>query len=127
MQNIAIENNLAETAYFIRLTDGRYHLRWFTPELEMDLCGHATLASAYVVFNELGFEGNEITFDSQSGELRVKRDRDYLEMDFPSRPPAKATLPKLINDSLNIQPNDCLLYTSPSPRDRTRSRMPSSA
>lgn len=89
MQKIAFENGLAETAFFVRTGPDRFHLRWFTPELEMDLCGHATLASAFVVFNHLGQTGDRIVFDSQSGPLTVVRRPDArLELDFPSRPPA---------------------------------------
>lgn len=80
LQSIALENNLAETAYFVKNGD-RFHLRWFTPAVEMDLCGHATLASAFVIDQE------RIAFDTKSGELIVKRDGDLLSMDFPSRPP----------------------------------------
>lgn len=88
MQQIAFENGLAETAFFVRTGDDRFHLRWFTPELEMDLCGHATLASAFVVFNHLGQTGDRITFESRSGPLVVVRRSDgRLELDFPARPP----------------------------------------
>ena len=104
--NIAIENNLAETAYFKKLPDDKFHLRWFTPELEMDLCGHATLASAYVIFNELGYAGDEIIFQTRSGLLTVKRESGFLEMDFPSRPAQKVELPTLISQGLNIQPKE---------------------
>jgi PhzF family phenazine biosynthesis protein len=86
LQSIALENNLSETAYFVRTGD-RYHLRWFTPAAEMDLCGHATLASAYVLFHELSYPSNTVYFDTKSGELVVRRDGDLLVMDFPSRPP----------------------------------------
>jgi predicted PhzF superfamily epimerase YddE/YHI9 len=92
MQKIAFENGLAETAFFVRTGPDRFHLRWFTPELEMDLCGHATLASAFVVFNHLGQSGDRITFDSQSGPLTVTRRSDgLLELDFPARPPTGLT------------------------------------
>lgn len=87
LQAIAAENNLSETAYFIRNGDG-FHLRWFTPGCEVDLCGHATLASAYVLFNELKESGDLIRFHTKSGELRVKRDGEMLALDFPARPPA---------------------------------------
>lgn len=88
MQRIAFENGLAETAFFVRTGADRFHLRWFTPELEIDLCGHATLATAFVVFTELGQTGDRITFDSRSGPLTVTRDPSgRLELDFPSRPP----------------------------------------
>src|SRR3954471_21860590 len=89
MQQIAFENGLAETAFFVRTGPDRFHLRWFTPELEIDLCGHATVASAFVIFNHLGQNGERIVFDSQSGPLAVTRRADgRLELDFPSRPPA---------------------------------------
>lgn len=86
MQQIAFENGLAETAFFIRTGPDRFHLRWFTPELEMDLCGHATLASAFVVFTQLGQAGDRIVFDSKSGPLTVVRRGSLWELDFPSRP-----------------------------------------
>lgn len=106
LQSIAIENNLAETAFFVQLSKNHFHLRWFTPELEMDLCGHATLASAFVIINELENDSDEILFDTQSGLLKVRRVEDYLELDFPSRPPQKSDLPKIISDGLNIQPKE---------------------
>jgi predicted PhzF superfamily epimerase YddE/YHI9 len=87
MQSIAAENNLAETAFFVR-NNGHFDLRWFTPAVEVDLCGHATLASAYVLFNELKEPGDLIRFQTKSGELRVRREADKLVLDFPSRPPA---------------------------------------
>jgi len=86
LQSIALENNLAETAYFVQVGDS-YHLRWFTPAVEMDLCGHATLASAWVLFHRLGYSQERICFDTKSGELVVRKDGDLLVMDFPSRPP----------------------------------------
>lgn len=104
--NIAKENNLAETAYFVKLKNGNYHLRWFTPEIEMDLCGHATLASAYVLFEHLGYENHQITFETLSGHLVVKKDNNFLEMNFPSRPAKQSQLPKIIADSLSIQPKE---------------------
>lgn len=86
LQAIAAENNLAETAYFLKNGEG-FQLRWFTPGCEVDLCGHATLASAYVLFHELGEKGDVLSFHTKSGELRVKRDGDLLALDFPARPP----------------------------------------
>jgi predicted PhzF superfamily epimerase YddE/YHI9 len=88
MQRIAFENGLAETAFFVRTGPGRFHLRWFTPELEMDLCGHATLASAFAIFTQLGEAGDRITFDTLSGPLTVARQGTRLELDFPVRPAA---------------------------------------
>jgi PhzF family phenazine biosynthesis protein len=84
MQNIAMETNLAETAFFVQ-KDDRYEIRWFTPTVEVDLCGHATLASAHVLFNHLGVQGNALEFHShRSGKLIVFRDDDLLTLDFPA-------------------------------------------
>ena len=91
MRAIANENNLAETAFFVREAEGRYALRWFTPESEVDLCGHATLGSAHVIFQELNEPGDLLRFMTRSGELRVKRDGDLLSLDFPARPPVPVT------------------------------------
>ncbi|MEY2940880.1 MAG: hypothetical protein RJA67_565 [Bacteroidota bacterium] len=83
MQNIAAENNLAETAFLVSSGD-RYEIRWFTPTVEVDLCGHATLASAYVLFNELGFSGDQINFIShRSGPLSVTKYGSILALNFP--------------------------------------------
>lgn len=86
MQSIAAENNLAETAFFVK-TDDRYHLRWFTPAVEVDLCGHATLASAYIIYRFLDASAKVIRFDTLSGELVVNKEGERLSMDFPARPP----------------------------------------
>jgi PhzF family phenazine biosynthesis protein len=76
MQKIANENNLAETAFFVRQAEGRYHLRWFTPEAEVDLCGHATLASAWLIFDRIAPELKTVAFETRSGILTVDRGRD---------------------------------------------------
>jgi PhzF family phenazine biosynthesis protein len=86
MQAIAAENNLSETAFFVR-RGGVYDLRWFTPTLEVDLCGHATLASAFVVFEFLDRTAEAVRFETRSGELVVRRQDGLLAMDFPARPP----------------------------------------
>jgi len=86
MQAIAAENNLAETAFFVRNGAG-YKLRWFTPAVEVDLCGHATLASASVILNDLTPGEQSVSFETKSGRLTVTRDGDLYSMDFPSRPP----------------------------------------
>lgn len=85
MQKIAMENNLSETAFFVKEGE-EFRIRWFTPGTEVDLCGHATLASAYVIFNELGYKKNDIVFQSNSGELKVSREGDFLVLNFPAQP-----------------------------------------
>ena len=101
LQSIAAENNLAETAFFVG-RDGDYELRWFTPEMEIDLCGHATLASAFVLYSELGFREDTIRFHSRtSGTLTVAKAGDVLTLDFPARTatpcPASDTLVRALN------------------------------
>ncbi|WLQ17452.1 PhzF family phenazine biosynthesis protein [Hahella aquimaris] len=104
---IAQENALAETAFFVREGDA-FHLRWFTPEIEMDLCGHATLAAAHVLTTHLGYESDSIVFTSLSGELRVTRREGRLTLDFPARPPSAAQAPMEVLESLNILPLEIL-------------------
>ena len=91
MQKIAFENNLAETA-FLAEKDGTYFLRWFTPETEIDLCGHATLATAFIVMNYINTEIDCISFQTKSGELTVQRNADVFTMDFPSRKPVETSI-----------------------------------
>ena len=86
MQKIAIENNLSETAFIVK-EDEKYHIRWFTPGNEIDLCGHATLGSSYVLANFVDSSAKEFVFSSMSGDLIVKKSGDLFEMDFPSRMP----------------------------------------
>jgi PhzF family phenazine biosynthesis protein len=105
---ITRENNLAETAFFVKEGD-RFHIRWFTPELEMDLCGHATLATAHVIKKHLEYDGDKIRFTSASGDLEVDFDDDKYVLNFPSRMPEPDSLPSIIEDSLNIQPLDVYL------------------
>lgn len=83
MQSIAMENNLAETAFFVEAGQG-FELRWFTPLAEVDLCGHATLAAAHVLFEHLDYSSEEILFHSRSGPLRVRRNGQQLTLDFPA-------------------------------------------
>jgi PhzF family phenazine biosynthesis protein len=103
LQNIAAENNLSETAFIIP-RGNEYELRWFTPTIEVDLCGHATLAAAFVLFNELAFPDNEIHFHSRSGVLTVTRDGDILTLDFPSRPPEKCNAPEALVRGFGVTP-----------------------
>jgi PhzF family phenazine biosynthesis protein len=83
MQKIAAENNIAETAFFVPKENG-FHLRWFTPAVEVDLCGHATLATSHVLFNHLGYAGDQINFQSKSGVLTVTKNNGLLTLDFPA-------------------------------------------
>jgi predicted PhzF superfamily epimerase YddE/YHI9 len=91
MQQIATENNLSETAFFVG-GKGVYRIRWMTPVAEIDLCGHATLASAHVVFTALEPGRTEVRFDSMSGPLFVRAEGDLLPLDFPSRPPERVAM-----------------------------------
>ncbi len=90
MQAVAAENAVAETAFFVRRPDGDFDLRWFTPETEVDLCGHATLASAFFLFERLEPARRHVRFHTRSGPLEVERDGDGLAMDLPARPPVPA-------------------------------------
>ncbi|RMG65245.1 MAG: PhzF family phenazine biosynthesis protein [Bacteroidetes bacterium] len=103
LQVIAAENNLAETAFLVPEGAG-YRLRWFTPVLEIDLCGHATLAAAHVLYTELGYDAQRIRFFTRSGELPVVRDGDRYRMDFPARPPEPCPAPPLLIQALGRQP-----------------------
>lgn len=89
MQKLAMENNLAETVFFVpsSIKGADYDIRWFTPALEINLCGHATLASAFVIFNILKEKKRSVVFSSKSGLLTVKKKKDELRMDFPSWKP----------------------------------------
>jgi PhzF family phenazine biosynthesis protein len=107
LQSIAAENNLAETAFFVNKND-YYDLKWFTPEMEMDLCGHATLASAHVLFRHLGYNKNVIRFTSNAGDLFVKREGDLLAMDFPSRKPVPVPTPQILVEGLGLKPIEVL-------------------
>ena len=100
---IARENAVSETAFFIRKKD-HFHLRWFTPEIEMDLCGHATLATAHVIKSCLNYSQNIIFFKTKSGDLKVNIDNDIYFMDLPSRAATPFHLAEEIKLSLNIQP-----------------------
>jgi len=103
LQSIAAENNLSETAFLVRNADG-FHIRWLTPGAEVDLCGHATLASAWVVFHVLGHPGNVVRFASKSGVLTVERRGDAFALDFPARPPKPIEAPEALLRALGKKP-----------------------
>ena len=107
MQAIASENNLSETAFFVKAGDS-YHIRWFTPASEVKLCGHATLASAYVLFNELNVDCNPIKFTSLSGPLYVFQETDGgLTLDFPRVDLEPCSTPQTLWESLGAHPVEC--------------------
>jgi PhzF family phenazine biosynthesis protein len=103
LQSIAAENNLAETAFIVP-RDSLFHLRWFTPALEMDLCGHATLAAAHVLFQHLGCRAPSVRFQTRSGVLSVARAEDRLTLDFPARPATTCAAPTELIDGLGGNP-----------------------
>jgi PhzF family phenazine biosynthesis protein len=105
LQHIAAENNLSETAYFVP-RDGFYELRWFTPQVEVDLCGHATLATAWVLIHALADAPQMLRFATRSGELRVTRKGDELAMDFPARQPQRCEPPAGMLSALGIESAD---------------------
>lgn len=105
MQDIASENNLSETAFVVKGENkGEYELKWFTPKAEIDLCGHATLASAYVISNYIDTDIKEMIFYTLSGELRVNRKKDFFEMNFPSRELKQIECTEDIITALGVQP-----------------------
>ena len=108
MQAIAAENNLSETAFFVR-EDDHYALRWFTPVVEVDLCGHATLASAFVIFEELAPDLDVVAFETRSGRLLVQRDGGRLTLDFPSHEAIPYEAPDTLLKGLHQAPSEVLL------------------
>lgn len=109
MQSVAAENNLAETAFAVAAADG-YEIRWFTPEIEVALCGHATLATAHVLFETGKASTGHIQFSSRErGLLHVSRDGDWLVLDFPSDPPVAVELPEALSDAMGAIPEACFM------------------
>lgn len=102
MQKIAMENNLSETAFFVEEEKG-LRIRWFTPTTEIQLCGHATLASAYVYFHHINSEAQTVTFNSLSGPLTVNRDTELLTLDFPATETQAVDAPALLSQALGVQ------------------------
>ncbi|WP_376690600.1 PhzF family phenazine biosynthesis protein [Wenzhouxiangella sp. EGI_FJ10409] len=136
LRAIADENNLSETAFCVAEGDG-YRLRWFTPHSEVDLCGHATLATAHVLFEHLGFAAEEVVFESRSGALRVRRCDAGLELDFPAAGRREIGIPSGMAEALGARPRqafeggDCMVVFGSeaevralSPDFRALARMP---
>ena len=107
LQGIAANNNLAETAFTVPRGND-FELRWFTPTVEIDLCGHATLAAAFVLFNERGLRADEVHFHSRSGLLKVSHENNQLTLDFPSRPAAACAVPDTLIRGLGAKPGEVL-------------------
>ena len=107
LQSIAAENNLPETAFFVPVGSG-FHLRWFTPTTEVDFCGHATLASAHVLFDSLGYAQTSVAFDTRSGRMTVELDGDLYAMNFPARSPQPCASPQPLVDGLGALPLEVL-------------------
>jgi PhzF family phenazine biosynthesis protein len=103
LQNIAAENNLSETAFFKR-EKGELQLRWFTPVAEVDLCGHATLGTAHVLWQHLGYQTDEISFHSRSGKLGVAKNGDSYTLDFPTDKLTKVDIPDFVRKALGAKP-----------------------
>ncbi|UVM58281.1 PhzF family phenazine biosynthesis protein [Pseudomonas sp. B21-012] len=110
LQQIAAENNLSETA-FVVANGELFELRWFTPTVEVDLCGHATLAAAWVLFEQLGEQRDTLRFATRSGELRVRRDGARLAMDFPARQPQALAVPEGLLQALGLERIEALYRT----------------
>lgn len=108
MQNIASENNLAETAFVVKRSN-YYDLRWFSPETEIDLCGHATLASAFVISNFVDDSTEKIDFYTMSGKLSVKKKADLFEMDFPTRMPTPIPVTRLMEQAIGVSVQEAYL------------------
>ena len=103
MQALATENNQSETAFLRRTDDAaRFDLRWFTPTMEVDLCGHATLAAGHALISEVGVEAGVLTFDTRSGPLTVRRVDGGYEMDFPADPPRRTGPVAGLADALGV-------------------------
>lgn len=104
MMNITRENNLSETAFAVKTGDGRYHLRWFTPGSEIDLCGHATLGTAFTIMNYYDTDLTEVRFDTLSGELVVRRNGDLYEMDFPAYDLKEVAVTDAMAEAIGVRP-----------------------
>ncbi|MFZ2431126.1 MAG: PhzF family phenazine biosynthesis protein [Lutibacter sp.] len=101
MQAIAEENNLSETVFFVK-NGNSFDIKWFTPTCEMDLCGHATLAAAHIIFTELNHKEKQLTFNSKSGKLTVTKAADWYTLNFPSEEVSAIETPELLKQALNV-------------------------
>lgn len=109
LQAIAAENNLSETAFFVPGGEEDYELRWFTPAIEVDLCGHATLAAAHCLFTQLGHKGKGVTFGSRSGLLTVTQEGEEYMLDFPADNIETVVAPRVLKEALRVEPVEVLM------------------
>ena len=109
MLNITKENNFSETAFIVKENEDTYHLRWFTPEAEIDLCGHATLATGYMILEHFNINISSVTFKTLSGDLKVKQKGDMYEMDFPAYSFKHVEVTDAMEEALGIRPIDAVL------------------
>ncbi|MBL7074857.1 PhzF family phenazine biosynthesis protein [candidate division KSB1 bacterium] len=107
LQAIAAENNLSETAFFVKQGND-FELKWFTPKTEVELCGHATLASAHILYNHLDYKDHQINFITKSGVLKVTKKNDIISMNFPSTKPVPVEIPKELTNGLGYEPSEVL-------------------
>jgi PhzF family phenazine biosynthesis protein len=122
MQAVAMENNLAETAFIVG-GDGRYDLRWFTPTVEVDLCGHATLASAFLIFQRLELDADRVEFLTRSGKLVVAKDGERLAMDLPALPARPVDAPEGLARAVGVELDEVLLASHYLARVRTEAQV----
>lgn len=108
LQKIAMENNLSETAFFVPEEDGGFHIRWFTPEVEVNLCGHATLATSHVIFQHLSWPEYELNFKSRSGALKVRKEGEVYQLNFPSDIPLQVELDEGLAGCFDKKPLEVL-------------------
>jgi PhzF family phenazine biosynthesis protein len=108
LQSIAAENNLPETAFLVQISKGRCGLRWFTPAVEIDLCGHATLASAFVIFSFIDRTLSSVDFETASGLLSVVKSDQLLSLNFPARIPVPTEIPPILSQAMGVEPIEVL-------------------
>lgn len=106
MQSIAEENNLSETVFFVK-NNNTFDIKWFTPTCEIDLCGHATLAAAHIIFTELNFDKKTLEFNSKSGKLVVTKNDDWYTLNFPSEEIQEVEIPSILENALNTKVLKC--------------------
>ncbi|MCQ8185408.1 PhzF family phenazine biosynthesis protein [Parvularcula maris] len=110
LQNIAIEHNLAETAFLVKRGEAQYDLRWFTPGGEVPLCGHATMASGFALMTEYGVEGDEVAFETKSGTLTVRREGERFVLNLPAQKPEPMENPPSLKAAIDMEAEEVLVF-----------------